>query len=146
MQETILEAMSNISGKMQGLEMSTQIISDFNIQEDGLLQTLENHNKAQAHCLEVCTSALDETNTHGSGTLTVRLARALGNSRQLIAATVGNAGPGQATVHADTAIAEGQADQAMVGSASQEFALGFFASRQPRGDAGEPDSSLPKRG
>jgi hypothetical protein len=142
LETTIVDAISNISGQIQGLEISAQTVSDFPVQRDGLLKALEDHNKALAQCLKACTSALDET-AHKTGSLTFKCARALDDARQLIATTVGNVNTGGGMIEAGTIIAQDRADQMVAQSVAHDVALNFFALREPRREKGKNGSSIP---
>jgi ABC-type transporter Mla subunit MlaD len=142
LETTIVDAINNISGQIQGLEISAQTVSDFAVQRDGLLKALEDHNKALTQCLKACTSALDET-AHKTGSLTFKYAKALDDARQLIAATVGNVNTGGGTVEAGTIIAQDRADQMVAQSVAHDVALSFFALRKPRREKSKNSSSLP---
>ncbi|KAJ5106787.1 hypothetical protein N7456_003462 [Penicillium angulare] len=128
LETTITETISNLSGKIQGLEISTQTISEFSIAKDELTETLNGHSKALAECLRLCTSALDET-MHRTGNVTVRYVRALDDARQLIVSTVGDVNSGSGSIYADHIIAQGRADQMIAQAITQDVALNFFSSR-----------------
>lgn len=128
METAITETISDISGKIQGIEISAQAISEFTLAKDELAETLKSHNKALAECLQFCTIVLDET-MHRTGNLTVRYARALDDARQLIVAIVGDVSSGSGTISADQIIAQGRADQMVAQSITQDVALSSFAPR-----------------
>ncbi|KAJ5279207.1 hypothetical protein N7478_004579 [Penicillium angulare] len=129
LEATITETISNISGKIQGLEISAQTISEFSLAKDELTATLNGHRKALAECLQLCTSALDET-MHRTGNMTVRYVRALDDARQLIVSTVGDVNSGSGSIYADHIIAQGRADQMIAQAITQGVALNFFAPRR----------------
>ncbi|KAJ5703573.1 hypothetical protein N7493_011498 [Penicillium malachiteum] len=127
-QTTITDTMSNISGKIQGLEITIQALSEVTLPKNEVTEVLEDQNKALAQCLQVCTCALEES-TRRSGSPTPRYISALDDARQLIVATVGDAISGSGTMNADIIIAQGRADQMVAQSITQDVALGFFAPR-----------------
>ncbi|KAJ5720743.1 uncharacterized protein N7483_008677 [Penicillium malachiteum] len=128
LQTTITETMSNISEKIQGLEITTQALSEVTLPKRELIEVLDDQNKALAQCLQVCTGALEES-TRRTGSLTARYISALDDARQLIVATIGDVGSGFGMIDADMIIAQGRADQMVAQSITQDVALGFFAPR-----------------
>ncbi|KAJ5627354.1 hypothetical protein N7528_004781 [Penicillium herquei] len=128
LQTTITDTMNNISGKIQGLEITIQALSQVTPPDGQLTGFLDNQNKALAQCLQVCTGALEES-TRGSGSLTSRYISALDDARQLIVTTVGDLGSESGMINADIIIAQGRADQMVAQSITQDVALGFFAPR-----------------
>ncbi|KAJ6008190.1 hypothetical protein N7540_012166 [Penicillium herquei] len=128
LQTTITDTMSKISGKIQGLEITIQALSEVTHPKNELTQVLDDQRKALAQCLKVCTGALEES-TRRTGSLTARYISALDDARQLVMATFGDGVLGSGTINADIIIAQGRADQMVAQSITQDFALGFFAPR-----------------
>ncbi|KAF4440712.1 hypothetical protein FACUT_3250 [Fusarium acutatum] len=129
LETNIITAVSGISGRIEGLEISLRSLSAVHVAEHNrvVMEALHEHTVALEQCLRVCTSAVEAAPASTSDT--VRRMEGYDSAKQLVAGDIGNAVMRSRPITVGTAFAHNQAQQALfqnVGADSIDGVMKFF--------------------
>jgi hypothetical protein len=118
--------MDSLSGQIQGLSISKEIVSDFPIPDGAsVLKALDEQSTDAAQSLTVCTAALEEVNRHDSA-VSVKAAKSLKEAKQMIAVTIGDVKASDRHVNVDSLVAEDKAIQVLANTVSADVFKSFM--------------------
>lgn len=125
LETNIITAVSGISGRIEGLEISLRSLSAEHNRV--VMETLQEHTVALQQCLRVCMSAVEAAPASTSDT--VHRMEGYDSAKQLVAGDIGNAVARSRPITVGTATAYNQAQQALfqnVGADSIDGMMKFF--------------------